>query len=201
MPLKVAKLQLGPIATNCYFVTDEETDQTAVIDPGDWPEEVNAVVDREKFDVRLILLTHGHYDHTGAVAGLHEHTGAPVYMNHLDLDLYENRPADLEILNCGEGDLIPLGSAAFRVLHTPGHTRGSVVFLTEDGKMFSGDTLFFTSCGRTDFPGGSYAQMLRSLKRLAELPGDYDVFPGHDRATKLSIERQYNPFMREAMTT
>ena len=194
---------MGQLETNCYVVTDEETLDCAVIDPGD---ESNAILDyleENRLRCKAILLTHGHFDHVGAAEAVSEETGAPVYMNRLD-DRDERHdphfpfhlPDNGEYY--GEGDSVELGSLRFEVLATPGHTPGSVCFRWED-KLFAGDTLFAGSCGRTDLPGGSHADMLRSLRRLAELEGDYTVYPGHGEATTLEEERNCNPYMQMAM--
>jgi len=143
-----------------------------------------------------VLLTHGHFDHVGGVRGIAEKTNCPVYIHEKDL----SQPAEMTAgplyytHTYGEGDMLSLAGLSVRVLHTPGHTQGSVCLLCED-TMFSGDTLFMGSMGRVDFPGGSWNQMMASLDRLKTLPGDYRVYPGHGPATRLSEERQFNPYM------
>ena len=196
--MDVKYMVVGPYQTNCYFIIDEETKATAVVDPGSAASEILRNVKEQGLDIKMILLTHGHFDHTGAVAELHEATGAPVYMNERDLYNYETKPENLEIINYGDGDELTLGSMKIKVIETPGHTPGSVSLIVED-QLFCGDTLFMGSCGRTDFPGGSYPQILRSLKRLYDLEGNYIVYPGHDRVTSLDFERAHNPYMRECL--
>jgi hydroxyacylglutathione hydrolase len=198
--MQISVLPLGSLDTNCYVVTDEKTNETAVIDPGDDGERLAETLGTLGLRVKFILLTHGHYDHVGGVKALREATGAPVYLHAADLTLpgtithgplvYTNTYAD--------GDSLALGSVRFAVLHTPGHTPGSVCLLAGDDVLFSGDTLFAGSCGRTDLPGGSMDDMLASLKKLAALPGDRTVYPGHGDNTTLGLERENNVCMLEA---
>ena len=199
--MKVSYLPLGAIATNCYIAYDEDTSRAAVIDPGDQAEDLLKILQDQGLTVGLILLTHGHFDHTGAVDALREKTEAPVYIHRLDLDRSICRDAlDLDGDFCfyDEGDQVSLDSMTFRVLHTPGHTPGSVCLLCGE-LLFAGDTLFAGSCGRTDLPKGNWDDMERSLKRLYELEGDYTVLPGHEGLSTLDRERQVNPFMRQAL--
>ena len=150
-----------------------------------------------------VLLSHGHYDHTGAVYAVHEETGAPVYMNALDagtavaFDSYTFTPPEGTIFY-KEGDEVKVGSLTFRVMETPGHTPGGVTLICGDA-LFTGDTLFAGSCGRTDFEGGSMEVELQSLAKIAALPGDYEVYPGHAESSMLSIEREHNPYVRHAL--
>jgi glyoxylase-like metal-dependent hydrolase (beta-lactamase superfamily II) len=200
--MKIKAFQVGDLGTNCYVVWDETTLHAAIIDPGDDGKYLLDSVKQLHLELQLILLTHGHFDHTGAVMDLYNATGAPVYIHQADKDLSNpfggqlELPADVRFY--GEGDTVTLDSLSFHVLHTPGHTPGSVCLMAED-VLFTGDTLFRGSCGRTDFPGGSWSQMCKSLKRLYELPGDYAVLCGHTGSSKLSFERQTNDFMRSAV--
>lgn len=197
--MKIMSLELGDYGTNCYIVYDENTKNAVVIDPGAEAEYIMKYVDKEGLAVKLILLTHGHFDHTGAVDELRSLTGAEVWVHEND---NKDRLGKIDLSGYAkyfdEGDEIKLDSLSFKVLNTPGHTPGSCVFIA-DGVIFAGDTLFAGSCGRTDFPGGSWEQMLASLKRLSGLDGDYTVLPGHMGATTLSRERATNPYMREAV--
>ena len=155
------------------------------------------------------ILSHGHYDHVMGVSQLVRETGAPVYIHKKDQWLlscddvlrYGTReaysPPRVEAF-LEDGMVLPLGNLSIKVLHTPGHTAGCCVFLCEDA-MFSGDTLFQECCGRTDLETGSMTEILKSLKRLAQLEGNYRVFPGHEDFSSLDYERQYNPYIREAM--
>ncbi len=199
--MRIDTLQAGPLGTNCYIVSRGA--DCAVIDPGG--ARIAAALEGMGLQPAAILLTHGHYDHTGGVAELRERwPGLPVYLNRLDQpsgddpylrDLFPPVP---ETLDLREGDLLRFGTLEFRVLHTPGHSEGSVVFRCED-HLFCGDTLFAGSCGRTDFPGGSMEKLLSSLKRLAELEGDLAVCPGHMEPSALERERRWNPYIREAL--
>ena len=155
----------------------------------------------------MILLTDGHFDHCTAVRDLLERwPDLPVYIHESDVtdrvsggfDLLFPRLTEKNQRYYGEGDCLKLGGLIIRVLETPGHSRGSVCLVAGD-VIFSGDTLFYGSCGRTDFAGGSYEDILRSLKRLAQLPGQYTVYPGHDRPTDLDFERRMNPYMKQGL--
>lgn len=196
-------LPVGHLMTNCYIVTDETTLECAVIDPGDESNTILYYLEDNHLTCRAILLTHGHYDHTGAVYAVHEETGAPVYMNALDagtavaFDSYSFVPPEGTIFY-KEGDEVKVGSLTFRVMETPGHTPGGVTLICGDA-LFTGDTLFAGSCGRTDLPGGDPMEMLASLRRLGRLEGDYTVYPGHMDSTALAREKQYNPFIRQAL--
>ena len=195
--LNIRTLPLGAYQTNCYLVWDEQSPSCVVIDPGYEANTVLAEVKALGKEIAAILLTHGHFDHVGAVRELAMDVGCPVYLHEADLSMPPQMTAGpLYYTNTyGEGDFVELAGLSFKVLHTPGHTPGSVCLQCENA-IFSGDTLFWGSCGRTDLPGGSWATIRVSLKRLADLSGDYDVYPGHGDATKLSFERNFNPYMR-----
>ena len=195
--MNILTLPLGSYQTNCYIAWGDNADSCIVIDPGYEPEMVLSEVIRLGKTIDAILLTHGHFDHVGGVRFLAERADCPVYIHAAELTLPESFTDGPLVYtqNYDEGDVLSLAGLSLNVIHTPGHTPGSVCLLCED-TMFSGDTLFMDSCGRTDFPGGSMIQMRESLKRLAELPGDYKVLPGHGPATKVSEERKYNPYLR-----
>ncbi|MBQ9413306.1 MAG: MBL fold metallo-hydrolase [Oscillospiraceae bacterium] len=193
---------LGSYETNCYIVTDEASLECAVIDPGAEAGVILDYLESNRLQCKAVLLTHGHFDHTGAVADVRAETGAALWMHRADDgvtiggDYYRyDAPADAHFY--AEGDVVAVGALRFAVLETPGHTPGSVTLLCYDSPegekaLFTGDTLFRDSCGRTDFPGSDGHAMLRSLRRLAELPGDYEVYPGHMDATTLDRERRVN---------
>jgi len=195
--MNIITLPLGSYQTNCYITWAEGADSCIVIDPGYEPETVFAEVKRLGKTVAAILLTHGHFDHVGGVRWLAMETDCPVYLHPAELSLPESFTAGSLLYTqlYDEGDVLKLAGLSIQVLHTPGHTPGSVCLLTEDA-LFSGDTLFMDSCGRTDFPGGSGTQIRKSLLRLAALEKDYRVFPGHGPATTLAEERKYNPYLR-----
>ena len=201
--MKIQALQVGSIGTNCYILCDEAAKVCAVIDPGAEPELILSAAEKLDCTVDKILLTHGHYDHTGAVAALME-TLPPtaVYIHQADFDSPQTQlfPLKSELARIpfggvnfyGEGDRITVGTLELQVLHTPGHSEGSVTLLC-------GDTLFAGSCGRTDFYGGSMEDMMTSLARLAALPGDYRVLPGHMHPSTLERERACNPYIQMAL--
>ena len=202
--MKIISMQVGPIMTNCYILIDEESKKTAVIDPGEDADRILAALREEDSQVEYILLTHGHYDHTTAVPELHAALPqARIYIHQADANgagskLFPLASQVEDLLLYDEGDTLALGGLTIQVLHTPGHSPGSVTLQVGD-VLFSGDTLFAASCGRTDLPGGSYAQMMASLKRLGELEGEFRVLPGHNIPSTLDREREYNSFVREAM--
>lgn len=202
--MKVITTVVGELGTNCYLLLDGKTREAALIDPADSPDELSALIEREGASLRYILLTHGHRDHTLAVPAMHErYPDAAVYIHRLDaggsgIYHYPLRGVIDGLRYYDDGDTLPLGSLEIEVLHTPGHTAGSVTLKVADA-LFAGDTLFAGSCGRTDLPGGNAEEMAASLRRLSRLPGDYTVYPGHMGASTLSRERERNPFMRSAM--
>ena len=202
--MKVSIMQVGPIGTNCYFLQDEESGLLAVIDPGDDWERILHQVKKAGGEVKYILLTHGHYDHTTAVPELVKALpGVQVYIHKADANgagsqLFPLAAQVKDLNNYDEGDTLTLGSLTIEVLYTPGHSPGSVTLKVGD-VLFTGATLFCGSMGRTDLRGGSYEEIMTSLKRLGELEGDFHVCPGHDRTSTLERERKYNPFLLEAM--
>lgn len=195
--LTLHTLPLGAYQTNCYILHQEESPSCVVIDPGYTPEVVLSFLERQGLTLEAILLTHGHFDHVGGVRDLAAETGCKVYLNPDDLSMPPRLTAGpLYYTDAySEGDTITPAGISFQVLSTPGHTPGSVCLIAENF-LFSGDTLFAGSCGRTDLPGGSTHAIRESLHRLAELPGDYSVHPGHGESTTLAWEKQYNPYMK-----
>ena len=195
--LKVHALALGAYQTNCYIIHDENSKTCCVIDPGYEPDKILDKLDSLGLTLEAILLTHGHFDHVGAVKELAAETGCAVYLHPDDLALPPMMTAGaLYYTNTYvEGTSLNLAGLDITVLHTPGHTPGSVCLLTET-TILSGDTLFAGSCGRTDLPGGDWATITKSLKRLAALEGNFWLLPGHGPSTTLRDEKRYNPYLR-----
>jgi glyoxylase-like metal-dependent hydrolase (beta-lactamase superfamily II) len=194
----IKTLTVGQMEENCYVVTDEDSLLCAVIDPGDESNTILDYIESNHLTPVAILLTHGHFDHTGAVETIHGETGAPVYINLEDTsEQYEDyrwKPVEGARF-ISDGQIIEVGKLRFRVLETPGHSKGSVCFRCEDA-LFTGDTLFRGSAGRTDLPGGDYDRLMASLRRLADIPGDLEVYPGHEAPSTLNIERATNYYVR-----
>ena len=194
--LKLHTLALGNYQTNCYIVHEEDAKTCIIIDPGFQAEDILRELQGLELTLEAILLTHGHFDHVGAVKTLAAETDCRVYLHRDELTLPENFTAGpLFYTDLYENSTLSLAGLSFRVLHTPGHTPGSVC-LTCEKHLFSGDTLFAGSCGRTDLPGGDWTSIRKSLLRLRELEGEFAVHPGHGESTTLALERQYNPYMQ-----
>lgn len=195
--MEIRTMCLGSYQTNCYLAWGEGSDGCVVIDPGYEPESVleEALIAGKK--IEAIFLTHGHFDHVGGVKQVARETGCRVFICEEDLAL-NPRLTDGAIYytdTYAQGDAVELAGLTFVVHQTPGHTPGSVCLVCED-TIFSGDTLFAGTCGRTDLPGGDRAQMRASLGRLAAMEGNYRVLPGHGEDSTLDMERRSNPFMQ-----
>ena len=205
--MKVKSASFGGMGNNCYLIVDEKTNQSALVDCTEYSQKMVDLIGDT--DLKYILLTHGHFDHITGTKAVKEKYGCSVAISEEDKDMlssgrlslafFTNSPQnDVEADNIlKDGDVIKLGETEINVVSTPGHTRGSVCFIAED-YIFSGDTLFCCSCGRTDFPGGSVSEMMSSLKKLSELDGDYKIMPGHDETSTLEFERKNNPYLRKA---
>ena len=208
--MKIMQLCVGMVATNCYIVYDEVSREAAVIDPGDNAPSILHAVDEEKLTVKYVLLTHAHFDHILAAHEVLEKTGAKYVVPEADTWLLKRENMgqfrglarsyvqDTPDILAIEGTQITFGGLTAIYMNTPGHTPGSSVIQIGDC-LFTGDTLFRHECGRCDLEGGDFGLMLRSLKRLHDLEGDYKVLPGHEGISTLSEERVYNPYMLQAV--
>ena len=200
----IKTIPVGQLETNCYVVTNEDTLQCVVIDPGDESNTILDYMESNHLKCEAIMLTHGHFDHTGAVDAVAEETGATVYMNSRDDNrVTHSRQLNYMLpedgINYDDGDLIDAAGLRFEILATPGHTPGGVTIKCDDC-LFTGDTLFRGSLGRTDLDGGDMEKELASLKKLCSLEGDYEVYPGHMDSTTLQRERSFNYYCRKAMS-
>ena len=204
-------LPVGPLQCNCSVIGDESSREAIVIDPGDDIEDVLALLRKHHLQVKQIVITHAHIDHVGGAMKLRAATGAPMLLNQNDYALLKMldvqaawigvaTPEKVEIdQNLRDADMVKAGSLAAQVLHTPGHTEGSVcLYFPAEKKLIAGDTLFAGSIGRTDLPGGSYEKILHSLhNRVLALPDETVVVPGHGPITTIGDERESNPFLQE----
>lgn len=203
--IDIKSVLLGELGNNCYLITDSATGKAALVDCTEAGSKMLDFIGDA--DLEYILLTHGHFDHIGGVKEISEKYSAKVVISSEDAPMLSSGRHSLAVF-CGakqnnteadiivkDGDIITLGETKIKVMATPGHTKGGVCYIADDC-IFTGDTLFFCSCGRTDFPGGSFSEIKQSLKRLADLSGDYKLYPGHERVTTLAFERQNNPYMR-----
>lgn len=210
MKIQVEKLVLGDLATNTYIVTDEDSGECAVVDPAIESDELLSKLENK--NVKYILLTHGHFDHIGGVNAVKEKTGAEVvihkkekpFLSEIALNLFTWKYQDHKYMKAIAADIltedgteIPFGDGAIKVMHTPGHTMGGVCYVFENDRIiFSGDTLFNLSAGRTDLPTGNAREELKSLAKIGDLEGDYTVYPGHEATTTLQFERENNRYMK-----
>jgi glyoxylase-like metal-dependent hydrolase (beta-lactamase superfamily II) len=202
----IKMLTVGPIQANCFIVGCEDTRKAAVIDPGDEADRILMTLADARLTVDAIINTHGHFDHVGANKRLKTVTQAPILIHRLDAPMLsqlaahaaawgmsaENSPPPDRAID--QDDMISVGHLTFTVIHTPGHTPGGVSLVT-DKAVFTGDTLFAGSIGRTDFPGGDYATLINSIqKKLFALADDVTVYPGHMDKTTIGQEKRFNPF-------
>ncbi len=204
---QVKGYQVGQIMTNCYLVSNEDTKELLIIDPGDQADRIAAKIEESKKQPKAILLTHGHFDHVLAVNELAEKYDIPVYAHENEKKQLQStakeffpqmgRSGEVRVDHFISGEpTLELAGFQIKVFMTPGHTQGGVCYYFEkEGLLFSGDTLFFGSIGRTDFPGGSYKDLISSVEnKLFKLPEDVVVYPGHNNATSIGFEKQNNPF-------
>src|SRR5258708_21029360 len=204
-------LPVGPLQCNCSIIGDETTHEAMVIDPGDDIADVLALIGKHKLQVKQIVITHAHIDHVGGAMRLRAATGAPILLNQNDtalLKMLDIQPAWIGMAapgkvqidqSLGESDKVQAGSLLAQVMHTPGHTEGSIcLYFPAEKKLIAGDTLFAGSIGRTDLPGGSFDKIIRSLhEKVLTLPDETAVVPGHGPLTSIGEERERNPFLRK----
>ena len=199
---------LGMVATNCYLLCNTDTKECVLIDPADNAGKISEMIEQSGCTLKGILLTHGHFDHIMAADEVRDKYNVKVYASaeekntlstpHINLgEAYGmNLSVKADIWH-NDGDVLNLAGFDIKAIHTPGHTKGSCCYyLKDEGVLFSGDTVFYGSVGRTDFPGGSTAEIVRSLHKLVDsLPEETEVFPGHDASTTIGYEKRYNPFV------
>jgi hydroxyacylglutathione hydrolase len=204
-------LPVGPLQCNCSILGDEQTHEAMVIDPGDQIDNILKILAEEKLTVKQIVITHAHIDHVGGAMKLKKATGASILMNQSDYALLKMLPLQAAWVGMrppgvvevdegvGEGKVLQIGASPVNVIHTPGHTEGSIcLFLPDEKKLIAGDTLFAGSIGRTDLPGGSLDKIMRSLHtRVLALPDATEVTPGHGTQTTIGDERETNPFLQK----
>ena len=206
--LKVRHLVVGAVATNCYIAENKKTKEALIIDPGDNAARIVQIIKEDGVVPVAVLLTHGHFDHAMAAQEVAEQYGIKIYAHETEKETLETPQINLSGMigrtltfhaDCyvKDGEILNLAGFEIRVLHTPGHTQGGVCYYIEEEKaLFSGDTLFCTSVGRTDFPGGSMSDIIRSIKeKLMTLPDRTTVYPGHNDVTTIENERMYNPYL------
>lgn len=206
--MEVIKKSLGQMGTNCYVVWDENTLEAAVVDPGFEDQQICDIINDNKLKVKYILLTHGHFDHLGGVNQIKQLTGAKVLIHENDADCLLDPKRNLSVLAgmamilppadglLSENQTIMLGDLVIRVIHTPGHSKGGVCFFA-DGQLIAGDTLFYTSIGRTDFADGDLSELLNVIKtKLFILDDATIVLPGHGGNTTIGYEKMNNPFLK-----
>jgi glyoxylase-like metal-dependent hydrolase (beta-lactamase superfamily II) len=204
--MRLQQFILGEMQVNTYLLWDEETLEAACLDPGGPPEELLTEIKDKKLKLKYIILTHGHYDHIGGVNTLQENTGALVAVHTTDAALLTNPALNLSSLFgqkvivkadqlLSDGEVLCLGANMLKTYHTPGHTQGSMV-IHGSGILFSGDTLFAGSVGRTDLPTGNQSTLNRSLRKLLQFHDGTRVFPGHGPDTNLGQEKRNNPFLQ-----
>lgn len=207
MEYKIMKLVVGQLQENCFILFDENKD-AFVVDPGGSSENIIEAIEKNSLNIKYILLTHGHFDHVGAVAALVEKYKAPVYLSKKDRAFLESpkevrasafgmqiEAADVDVF-VKDGDEIPFSGGTIKVIETPGHTLGSVCYLFEN-YLFAGDTLFNGSIGRTDFPESDHSLMVESLKKLKKLDDEIYVLSGHGPESQMSYEKMTNPYLRQ----
>lgn len=206
--MKFTRLPLGIYQANCYVLYDEKTNETAVIDPGGDFSEIRSYIEANALKVKYIIITHGHGDHIGALNELKKYTDAVLCIHKEDQEMLKSSRLNFSTLMgypavtmkadklLEDGDILELGDIKLNIIHTPGHSRGGICIYC-GSSLFSGDTLFAGSIGRTDLSGGSYDEIIASIKdKLLVLPDDTAVYPGHGPSSTISNEKSNNPFLR-----
>ena len=206
--LKIEEYQVGAIMTNCYFLINEETKETIIVDPGGSTKLLESKIQEGGLKPVAILLTHGHFDHASGAGELKQKYGIKIYAHEDEKETMKNPDINLSTMlgiteqyesdiYVKEGDILHLAGFDLEVIHTPGHTAGGVCYYMKEQKILvSGDALFCMSIGRTDFPGGSASSLIRAIKeKLMVLPGDVQVLPGHEGKTYIGYERDHNPYL------
>jgi glyoxylase-like metal-dependent hydrolase (beta-lactamase superfamily II) len=206
--MKIEHIVVGPLQSNCYIVYDENSLEAMVIDPGGEPEKILNVIEDIKLKICYIVCTHAHFDHLGALAGLKKKTNAKIVMHKNELVIYmgardqgvfmgyEIEQPPKPDMFVGEGDELSFGGLQFKVLYTPGHSPGGICLYSE-GIIFTGDTVFAGSVGRTDFYGGSIEELKKSFMRIISLPPETKIFPGHGDLSNIRDEKKMNFFVQE----
>ncbi len=211
--MQIRNMILGPVQTNVYLIINEETKEAVLFDPADSPGRILSYLDSEGLELVAICLTHGHYDHITGLPGLLKEKKVPVYGSRREERVFSDGEKNHSLINYGfsvtvspdhlldDGDEFELAGLSFRMIDTPGHTEGSCCYYIESEKvLISGDTLFEGSVGRTDLPTGSMKELMRSVnEKLAVLPDDTEVFPGHGGATTIGDEKRWNPYFRPGL--
>lgn len=208
--IRVDYMVVGPVSTNCYFLINEELREAVIVDPGDQAQRIQAYLAKEELRPVAILLTHGHFDHMMAAEALGDVYQIPVYAAEKEKTLLNNSALNLAKgfiradytmdadIYCKEGDELSLAGCIIKVFETPGHTPGGCCYyIPSENILFSGDTLFYRSIGRTDFPGGSFAELRKSIKeKLYVLPENTSCYCGHGEVTRIGEEKEHNPYVR-----
>ncbi len=203
--MKIKKIEPRSFGANTYIIYDEKSNEAAMVDPGGMADKLMS--ETQDVNLKYIILTHAHFDHIGALEEVAEKTGAEVVIHELEAHALTDPRYNLSTLagvpenkrgadiTVKEGDLIKLGDTEIKFIHTPGHTPGCMCIFVGDDDLITGDTLFYGSIGRTDFEGGSFAQMKESLERLASFDDEITIYPGHGEESTIGFEKRSNPYM------